>query len=96
MKVFIRFPFDTLHKPIVLSRDVDAKYVPSGEKATLQTGSEWPLRVFMHSPILHILIVESKDPDAKFSPFGEKTTFEIGAVWPLKVLFTLHLKLFIY
>ena len=43
MRVFIRSPLDTLHTPIVLSQDPDAKYSPFGENTTLQTGDEWPV-----------------------------------------------------
>ena len=58
---------DTLHKLIVQSEDPDAKYSPSPENATLFTGKEWPLRVFISSPldIHHNPIVQSEDPDAK-------------------------------
>ena len=35
MRVLIRSPLNTLHTPIVLSLDPDAKYTPSGEKTTL-------------------------------------------------------------
>ena len=68
-------PLDTLHTPIVLSLDPDAKYSPFGENTTLQTPSECA-RVFIRSPLdtLHTLIVLSRDPDAKYSPFGENTT----------------------
>ena len=53
------YPLDTLHTPIVLSSDPDAKYYPSGENATLATIEEWPLRVLMHFPLdtLHTQIV---------------------------------------
>ena len=72
-------PLDTLHTPIVLSEDPDAKYSPFGKNATLKTQSECPVRVLMHSPLdtLHTPIVPSSNPDAKYSPFGENTTFLI-------------------
>ena len=35
MRVFMRSPLDTLHIPIVLSQDPDAKYPPFGENTTL-------------------------------------------------------------
>ena len=72
----MRYPLDTLHTPIVLSPDPEAKYYPFGENYMLQIMSLWPLRVFMLSPLdtLHTLIVLSYDPDAKYSPFGENTT----------------------
>ena len=43
MRVLIRSPLDTLHTPIVLSRDPDAKYSPFGENTTLVTTNEWPV-----------------------------------------------------
>ena len=76
MRVLICSPLDTLHTPIVLSLDPDAKYSPFGENATLKTHDEWPVRVLIRSPLntLHTPIVLSLDPDAKYSPFGENTT----------------------
>ena len=75
MRVLIRSPLDTLHTPIVLSRDPDAKYSPFGENTTLLTQSECPVRGLIHSPFdtLHTPIF-LKDPNAKYSPFGENTT----------------------
>ena len=42
------------------------------------TRDEWPMRVFIRSPLdtLHTPIVLSLDPDAKYSPFGENTTLK--------------------
>ena len=78
MRVFIRSPLDTLHTPIVLSLDPDAKYSPFGENTKLKTYHECPVRVLICSPldIPHTLIVPYKDPDTKYSPFGENTTLE--------------------
>ena len=78
MRVLIRSPLDTLHTPIVLSTDPDAKYSPFGENTTLYTDYECPVRVFIRSPLdtLHTPIVLSTDPDAKYSPFGENTTLQ--------------------
>ena len=72
----MRSPLDTLHTPIVLSLDPDAKYSPLGENTTLQTSEECPVKVLIRSPLetLHTPIVLSSDPDAKYSPFGENTT----------------------
>ena len=80
----MRSPFHTLHNPIVLSADPDAKYSPSGENTTLLTWDEWPERVLMRTPFhtLHTLIVLSSDPDAKYSPFGENTTLLTLSKWP--------------
>ena len=63
----MRSPLYTLHTPILQSQDPDAKYSPLGEKATLFTQPECPVRAFICSPvdIFHILIVQSQDPDAK-------------------------------
>ena len=63
----MRSPLDTLHIPIILSRDPEAKYSPLGENTTLMTVSECPMRVLMRSPldILHTPIVLSRDPEAK-------------------------------
>ena len=36
----MRSPFDTLHNPIVLSQDPEAKYFPSPENTTLYTNQE--------------------------------------------------------
>ena len=78
MRVFIRYPLDTLHTPIVLSLDPDAKYSPFGENTTVLIKSEWPMRVLIRYPLdtLHTPIVLSLDPDAKYSPFGENTTLK--------------------
>ena len=78
MRVFIRYPLDTLHTPIVLSVDPDAKYSPSAENTTLQTQEECSLRVFIRSPLdtLHTPIVLSSDPDPKYSPSAENTTLK--------------------
>ena len=72
----MRSPLDTLHTPIVLSEDADAKYSPFGKNTTLKTPKECPVSVLMRSPldILHTPIVLSKDADAKYSPFGENAT----------------------
>ena len=43
MRVLIRYPLDTLHTPIVLSSDPDAKYSPFGENNTLLTEFLWPI-----------------------------------------------------
>ena len=43
MRVLIRSPLETLHTPIVLSVDPDAKYFLFGENTTLPTVSEWPV-----------------------------------------------------
>ena len=78
MRVLIRSPLDTLHTPIVLSIDPDAKYSPFGENTTLKTQPECPVRVLIRSPLdtLHTPIVLSIDPDAKYSPSGENTTLK--------------------
>ena len=47
----MRSPLDTLHNPIVVSADPDAKYSSSPENITLNTGSECPVRVFIRSPL---------------------------------------------
>ena len=72
----MRFPLDTLHTPIVISEDPEAKYFPFGENTTLKTKEEWPSRVMMRYPLdtLHTPIVLSQDPETKYSPFGENTT----------------------
>ena len=43
MRVLIRSPLDTLHTPIVLSPDPDAKYSPFGENTTLEFDNEGSL-----------------------------------------------------
>ena len=87
MRVLIRSPLLTLHTPIVLSQDPDAKYSPFGENAKLQTDSYWPIRYVISSQFytLHTPIVLSWDPDAKNSPFGDKTTLKIALSWPLSL-----------
>ena len=72
------YPLYTLHTPIVLSLDPEAKYSPSRENTTLKTQSECPLRVLMSYPLytLHTPIVSSEDPEAKYSPSGENTTLK--------------------
>jgi hypothetical protein len=64
------------HSLTVLSYDVDASVLPSGEKATTMTIPKWPSRVYSSSPELasHSLTVLSHDPDASVLPSGEKTT----------------------
>ena len=78
-------PLDTLHNPIVLSVDPDAKYYPSPENTTLVTEVECPVRVFIRSPLdtLHNPIVLSRDPDAMYSPFLENTTLYTTSEWPV-------------
>ena len=84
----MRSPLDTLHTPIVLSLDPDAKYSPFGENTTLKTRLMWPARVLMCSPldIFHTAIEESKEPETKYSPFSENTTVKIGTKESVKVL----------
>ena len=80
MNILIRSQLDTLHTPIVLSKDPDTKYSPFGENTALCMHNECPVRVLIRSPLdtLHTLIVLSKDPDTKYSPFGENTTLKIN------------------
>ena len=61
---------------MVLSRLPDARYFPSGEKATDQTELLCPRKVVinLHLPTLHSLIVLSALPDAIYFPSGEKAT----------------------
>ena len=40
MRVLIRSPLDTLHTPIVLSLDPDAKYSPFGENTKFEADNE--------------------------------------------------------
>ena len=72
------YPLYTLHTPIVLSFDPEAKYSPSGEYTTLKTLQECLLRILMSYPLytLHTPIVLSQDPEAKYSPSGENTTLK--------------------
>ena len=44
MRILIRSPLDTLHTPIVLSIDPDAKYSPFGENTTLKIIPECSVR----------------------------------------------------
>ena len=46
VKVLKGSPLDTLHTPIVVPADPEAKYSPFGEKATLKIEAECPSRVF--------------------------------------------------
>ena len=87
MRVLIRSPLDTLHTPIVLSLDPNAKYSPFGENTMLQTQREWPARVLIRYPLdtLHTPIVLSPDPDAKYSPFGENTTLLTYDEWSISL-----------
>ena len=73
----MRFPLNTLHKPILQSSDPEAKYSPFGENNTIVTQEKCFLKVLISSPLYtyHKLIF-LRDPDAKYSPFGEKTTLE--------------------
>ena len=74
------FPFNTHLNPIVESQDPEAKYYPSGEKATLYTSLEWSFNVLMRSPLdtLHNMIVVSSDPDARNYWSSENATLLIG------------------
>ena len=84
----MRIPFNTLHKPIVLSKDPDARYSPSGENTTLFTEEECPMSLIIFSPldILHKPIVLSQDPEAKYNPFGENSKLFTESKWPVKDL----------
>ena len=74
--VFILYQLYTLHKAIVISLDVDAKYSKFGEKTTVTTQLECPVSFLISFPVneFHTLIVLSLDPEAKYSPFGENAT----------------------
>ena len=82
MRVLIRSPLDTLHTPIVLSSDPDAKYSPFGENTTLLTHYECPMRVLIRYPLDTLHTPITSDPDAKYSPFGENTTLLLPSEWP--------------
>jgi hypothetical protein len=60
----------------VLSKDADASWVESCEKATEQTLLLWPLSVCRHALLLasYILTVLSKDADASRVELCEKAT----------------------
>ena len=72
----MRYPLGTFHKPIVLSKEPEAKYSPSPENDTLDTGAECPVKVFISSQLdtLHNRIVPSIDPNAKYFQSPENTT----------------------
>ena len=82
-----RLPLETLHTPIVLSDDPEAKYSPSGENATLYTEEEWPFKLLTGYPLktLHTTI-SLRDPDAINSPLGENTTLYTELEFPFKIL----------
>ena len=83
----MRFPLDTLHNPIVVSVDPDAKYSPSHENTAVAIGPEWSIRVFIRSPLdtLHNPIVPSQDPDIRYSPFLENATLDALSICPVMV-----------
>jgi hypothetical protein len=62
----------------VMSSDADATSWPSGEKATAQTGREWPSSVPRTAPVVasQSRTVMSLDADATSWLFGEKATAE--------------------
>ena len=67
-------PLETLHKPIVLSKEPDAKYSPSSENTTVHIASECSPRVFMYSTLDNNLIAPSVDPN--YFPSPENTTLD--------------------
>ena len=74
----INSPLDTLHIPIIVDKDPDAKYSPSGENTTLLNKLLELSKILIYSQldILHNLIVVFPNPEAKYSPFGENTTLK--------------------
>ena len=79
MIVFILFPLDTFHTPIIPSPDPDVKYSPLGLNTTLYIVEEYPVMILIRSLLdtLHTPIVPSEDPEAKYSPLGENATLVI-------------------
>ena len=71
----------------VLSSDADATGLPSGEKATALTQSEWPSSVCSAAPVAasQSLTVSSSDADATSLPSGEKATALTQSEWPSSV-----------
>src|SRR5439155_1267519 len=67
--------------------DADATSLPSGEKVTPETPSEWPSSVRRTAPVAESqsLTVLSSDADATSLPSGEKATPETPFEWPSSV-----------
>ena len=76
LRVANTWPVDTSHNWIGPSRDPDASVFPSGEKATLNPESRFPLGKARDWPVAtsHSLTVLSTDPEASVFPSGEKAT----------------------
>jgi hypothetical protein len=81
------WPVWTSHSRIVLSALPEARRLPSGLNASLDTSSVCPWsgerRVWPVSTS-HSLTVRSALPDAIVLPSGLKATADIRAVWPLR------------
>jgi hypothetical protein len=75
------------HSLTVSSHDADASCLPSGEKATAQTESEWPSSVCRVAlvAVSHSLTVLSHDADANWLPSGEKATAQTESEWPSSI-----------
>jgi hypothetical protein len=83
-------PDPASHSLTVLSLDADASSLPSGEKATAVTQSEWPSSVCSTAPdpASHSLTALSRDADASSLLSGEKATALIQLEWPSSVCST--------
>jgi hypothetical protein len=75
------------HSLTVLSPEADASSLPSGENATAETQSEWPLSVCRAAPDRpsHSLTVLSSEADDSSLPSGENATAVTQPEWPLSV-----------
>ena len=80
-------PVAISHSRTVLSFDADATSLPSGEKLTALTQSEWPSSVLRQDPVdvSHSRTVSSSDADATSLPSGEKLTALTQPEWPSSV-----------
>ena len=90
----MRYPLDTLHTPIDLSDNPDAKYSPFGENTTLFTQLVCPVKILICYPLntFHIPIF-LYDPDVKNSPFGENLTLFTQSECPVSVLIRSQLEI---
>ena len=73
----------------VLSSEVDARTMPSGEKATALTESLWLSSVCFQIPVVAFQsrTVLSYEVDARTLPSGEKATALTEPLWPSSVCF---------
>src|SRR5437763_614887 len=80
----------TAHSRTVLSQLAEARVLPSGLNATLDTKSVWPVRggprdVAVWGLLMsHSRTVRSKLAEARVLPSGLNATLDTSSVWPVR------------